>query len=116
MDKRLMRQVVSNLISNAIKYSAAKSPIRVLIRQTKEEITLFVKDKGIGIPQEDMTHLFTPFFRGSNTGNLPGTGLGLNIVKESVNLHGGSMTVESKVSEGTTFTVSFPIERHLKKE
>jgi signal transduction histidine kinase len=70
-----------------------------------------VQDEGIGIPIEDQQKLFESFARASNVGAIAGTGLGLSIVKKCVNLHGGQITVESKVSAGTTFTVSLPLDK-----
>ena len=103
-----MRQILTNLISNAIKYSPGLLPLRVHIKQCKKEMILIVRDQGIGIPEADMKYLFTPFFRGSNIGNVPGTGLGLNIIQESVQLHGGKVDVQSRVGEGTTIRLTFP--------
>ena len=70
---------------------------------------LTVRDKGIGIPEADLSHLFEPFHRAANVGTISGTGLGLVIIKESVELHGGTITVESQVDVGTTFIVRIPL-------
>ncbi|HVO43932.1 MAG TPA: HAMP domain-containing sensor histidine kinase [Aggregatilineales bacterium] len=70
---------------------------------------LSVSDQGIGIPESDLKHLFEPFYRGGNVGSISGTDLGLVITKESVEMHGGTMTVESQVDIGTTFTIRIPV-------
>ncbi len=108
LDRKLIRQMMSNLLSNAVKYSAANSTITVTLEYSEEALTLNVQDEGIGIPEADLKHLFEPFHRAINVGTIPGTGLGLVIAKESVELHGGLMTVESKVGVGTTFTIIIP--------
>ncbi len=108
IDSRLMRQVVTNLLSNALKYSPQDSPVQVHLLRDGHTAVLRVVDQGIGIPEEDQRRLFTPFHRAGNVGNIGGTGLGLAIVKRAVELHGGTITCESKVDAGTTFTVSLP--------
>ncbi|MBX3013647.1 MAG: HAMP domain-containing histidine kinase [Caldilineaceae bacterium] len=109
LDKRLMRQIISNLISNAIKYSATDKSVGVILAHTDETIMLQVRDEGIGIPPADLPHLFEPFHRATNVGSIAGTGLGLVIAKEAVELHGGMISVASQVGVGTTFTVNLPI-------
>lgn len=109
LDKRLMRQVITNLISNAIKYSPATEPIRIALNYEAPLLKLEVADKGIGIPEADREHLFEPFHRGQNVGTISGTGLGLAIIWESINVHGGRIEVQSEVGQGTTFVVIIPI-------
>ncbi|MBX3014860.1 MAG: HAMP domain-containing histidine kinase [Caldilineaceae bacterium] len=109
MDKRLMRQVISNLISNAIKYSPAEKPITIELIYNGAAIVLQVRDQGIGIPEADLKYLFQPFHRAANVGVTAGTGLGLVIAQESVTMHGGTIIVESKEKVGTTVTVKIPI-------
>lgn len=109
LDPKLMRQIISNLVSNAIKYSADDKPIHITLEFVDEAITIKVCDKGIGIPEADLKHLFDPFHRAANVGNIPGTGLGLVITRESVELLGGTIAVESQVARGTTFTIHIPI-------
>ena len=75
----------------------------------KASVLLQVIDKGIGIPASDMPNLFQPFQRAGNVGAIKGTGLGLSISKEYVELHGGAMKVESKLNEGSTFTIALPV-------
>jgi signal transduction histidine kinase len=105
---RLLRQIVVNLVSNAVRYSPPKSEIIVMLSQNKEATELVVQDFGIGIPEEDRPHLFEPFSRGSNAKHIKGTGLGLAIVKEAVELCRGEIGVESKLGEGTSFVIRFP--------
>ena len=109
IDLRLMRQVISNLISNALKYSPPDKSIRFTLSREASSITCQVSDEGIGIPPEDRVHLFEPFHRSRNVGVISGTGLGLSITKEAVEAHGGTITVESEVDSGTTFTVIIPV-------
>ncbi len=110
-DPHLMHHVVNNLIHNALKYSPDASLVYITLSQTEQEITLNVKDQGIGIPPEDLKHLFEPFYRASNVGAVSGTGLGLSIVKQAVEAHGGSIQVESRLEGGTAFIVTMPIQR-----
>lgn len=109
-DPRLMRQVISNLISNALKYSPPDQNVRVDLHVDATTITLKVQDKGIGIPEPDIKRLFDPFHRAGNVGTISGTGLGLSITREAVDLHGGSIQVETELNAGTTFIVTLPIE------
>lgn len=109
LDKKLMRQVINNLVSNAIKYSQEMKPIRVTLSCDESELRLEVTDEGIGIPEPDIKHLFEPFHRGQNVGMISGTGLGLAIIWESVSLHGGRIDVQSEVGRGSTFVVSIPL-------
>jgi two-component system sensor histidine kinase/response regulator len=108
-DPRLLRQIAANLMSNAIKYSPQGSEIRVLLEGHGDQLMLTVRDQGIGIPEDDQTHLFVAFQRASNVGGVSGTGLGLAIVKQAVELHGGTVHLESRVGVGTTVTVTIPI-------
>ena len=108
-DPRLMKQVTINLLSNALKYSPADKPVKVSLAQESSEIILSVTDQGIGIPEEDLQHLFEPFHRASNTGSINGTGLGLSITKQIVESHRGTITVESLVGQGSTFSVVIPV-------
>ncbi len=107
-DVRLMRQVISNLISNALKYSSEEQTIQVDLIQRDDLVVLQVTDHGIGIPATDLQRLFEPFHRATNVGVISGTGLGLSITKQAVDLHGGTITVTSQVNVGTTFTVTLP--------
>ncbi|HBE20942.1 MAG TPA: hybrid sensor histidine kinase/response regulator [Cyanobacteria bacterium UBA11149] len=108
LDRDLLEIIISNLLSNAIKYSPNGGPILLELIYQESEIAIRVSDKGIGIPTKDKPHLFKSLFRGSNIDLTPGVGLGLVIVKEAVDLHGGKISVESEVGVGTTFTVILP--------
>lgn len=109
LDKKLMRQVINNLVSNAIKYTLADQLIEVQLSYSEDRLVLTVQDTGIGIPAADLIHLFEPFHRAANVEAISGTGLGLTITKEAVELHGGTITVESQVGVGTTFVTTLPI-------
>src|SRR5216684_9251192 len=109
LDKKLMRQIVSNLVANAVKYSPLSKPIAVNLEREGGTLRLSIRDEGIGIPEEDLKHLFEPFHRAANVGTIAGTGLGLTIIKEAIELHGGTIAVESRVGVGTTFTVTIPL-------
>jgi signal transduction histidine kinase len=108
-DERLLRHILSNLIGNAIKYSAAGSPVEFEIRAEGRQAICVVRDRGVGIPPEDQERLFQAFHRGANVRDVPGTGLGLTIVKRCVELHGGTLHLESRPGHGTTVTVSLPL-------
>ncbi len=107
-DERLLRIIVTNLLSNAIKYSAEGGQVKLAACLTGEQIHFSVTDKGIGIPPQDQALIFDAFHRATNVGATPGTGLGLNIVRHSVDLHGGTISFESTPGEGTTFHVTIP--------
>lgn len=107
LDQNLLRNCLMNLISNAIKYSGEHTLIEFSTEINEDRYVFSVKDNGIGIPEEDQSGLFQPFFRAHNIGNIPGTGLGLNIVQRYVNLMDGLVLFESKSNKGTEFTLSF---------
>ena len=107
-DVTLMRAALENLISNGLKYSPARSPIDVRALESGEDWVLEVQDRGRGIPAEHRAKLFTPFLRASNVGGVPGTGLGLTIVKRVADFHGGKVACASEEGRGTTFTLTFP--------
>ena len=109
LDKKLMRQILSNLVSNAVKYAPTDKPITVSLERAHDSLVLSVRDEGIGVPEEDLKHLFAPFHRAANVGSISGTGLGLTIIQEAVELHGGTIAVESQVGIGTTVTVTIPL-------
>lgn len=109
LDERLLRHILYNLISNAIKYSPQGGNIELSLKYNQNQVILILKDEGLGIPQEDQQHLFEAFHRAKNVGVIPGTGLGLTIVKKSVEIQGGIIQVQSKINSGTTITVIFPL-------
>lgn len=109
LDQALLKNCIINLIGNAIKYSGENTFIEFNTEIRASQFIVTVKDNGIGIPESDHKHLFEAFFRAHNTGNIPGTGLGLNIVTRYVGLMNGKIKFESKVNQGTSFTITFPI-------
>ena len=109
LDPKLLRQILHNLLTNAIKYSPIGSKVYFDLNCEEEHICFRVRDEGIGIPAEDFKNIFTPFHRAINVGNISGTGLGLAIVHKCVELHQGTITIDSKVELGTTFTVTIPL-------
>ncbi|PAM93722.1 PAS domain-containing sensor histidine kinase [Flavobacterium sp. IR1] len=108
LDKNLLKNCIVNLVSNAIKYSGEETEIELFTSINASTITINIKDNGIGIPEEDHEHLFEAFFRAHNTGNIPGTGLGLHIVSRYVSLMNGSISFKSAVNKGTLFTIELP--------
>jgi two-component system, LuxR family, sensor kinase FixL len=108
LDKNLIKNCIINLLTNAIKYSGEGSLIEFKTEISSTGCTISVKDNGIGIPEEDQKYLFGAFFRAQNTGNILGTGLGLNIVARHVELMNGEVTFESNIDTGTLFTLTFP--------
>lgn len=109
IDAHLFQRVVANLVSNACKYSADNTHVDVILTRKAEQLELIVRDEGIGIPESNLEHLFKVFYRAENALNVQGTGLGLSIVKEIVELHQGTISVESIEGEGTSFTVNIPL-------
>ncbi|HRO73979.1 MAG TPA: HAMP domain-containing sensor histidine kinase, partial [Saprospiraceae bacterium] len=107
-DKKILKNIIINLISNAIKYSGEKGEIRCTLDYQDNIFTISIKDNGMGIPKEDQKHLFQRFFRASNAINIEGTGLGLNIVKKYVEMLNGNITFESEHLVGTEFKVRLP--------
>ncbi len=108
-DPKLLRHIIANLISNAIKYSPISSEITISLSEGDGRINLLVQDHGIGIPKNNLPDLFEPFYRASNTKDVQGTGLGLSIVKDCVERHHGHIDVTSEVGMGTTFVVELPV-------
>ncbi len=104
-DPRLLHQVFSNLIANAIKYSATGSAITIGCYRELDKAVVFVQDCGIGISKEDIEYVFERYYRGSNVSNIAGMGVGLYLVQMIVNLHQGTILVESNADEGTRITI-----------
>jgi len=107
VDVKFIHEAVINLVTNALKYSSEENPI-VEIEYQKEEVILKVSDSGIGIPKNEISNLFEPFFRASNVNKVSGTGLGLKISKEYIELHGGELIIESEENKGTTAIINLP--------
>jgi PAS domain S-box-containing protein len=108
-DEKLLRHILGNLLSNALKYSPRGGVVRLKVFTDGQETVMQVSDDGIGIPEDELSHLFESFHRASNVGAIPGTGLGLAIVKNAVEVYGGSISVSSRAGAGTCFTVRLPI-------
>jgi PAS domain S-box-containing protein len=109
IDEKLLRIILSNLLSNALKYTPAQQGIWLIVQVNANEVLLQIKDNGIGIPKADQTHLFEPFQRAKNVGKTPGTGLGLSIVRQCVELQNGNLQLESELGTGTTVTITLPL-------
>lgn len=108
LDTMLMRRILMNLLMNAVKYSAETQPVEISVTRVEQTLQLIVRDHGIGIPAADLPHIFDLFYRGSNARGERGTGLGLGIVAQAVGLSGGTISVQSELGCGSTFTVTMP--------
>jgi PAS domain S-box-containing protein len=115
-DKRMLKNILLNLISNAIKFSPEGKVISIKSENNTSSLTVHVEDQGLGIPEEDQPFLFSTFFRAKNVTDIQGTGLGLPIAKRYVNLLQGSMNFESKLGEGTTFSIELPGQEVIKEK
>jgi signal transduction histidine kinase/DNA-binding response OmpR family regulator len=107
VDGEAITKVVSNLLTNANKYSKKSVMVSCVVESDEEHFRIIVSDDGVGIREEDRQHIFEPFFQAQD--NKPGTGIGLNIVKHIVDLHHGTINVDSEVGQGTTFTITLPV-------
>jgi len=110
-DEKLLRHVLENLLTNALKYSPPDKPVHFEVTCEDAGVRFEIRDEGIGISEEDLRHLFETFHRGRNVGKVAGTGLGLSIVKRAVDRHGGTVTVDSELGAGTRCTVHIPCAR-----
>lgn len=108
IDEKLLRSILANLLSNAIKYSPAGGQVQCSLTCEPTQVKLQIRDRGLGIPSDDQTQIFEPFYRGKNVRHLAGTGLGLVVVKKCVDLHGGSIEIASEPGRGTTVTILLP--------
>lgn len=108
LDPKLLRHILTNLLSNATKYSPENTDISIVLVNKSETVSITLTDHGIGIPEEEQENLFQRFFRAENAANIEGTGIGLNIVKRYVELMQGTVTFKSKLNQGSTFTVELP--------
>ena len=108
-DKRLIKNILLNLTSNAIKFSDEGSVITLACVNKKKYLRISVKDSGIGISKEDKEHLFERFFRARNAANIQGTGLGLHIISKYLELLNGKISLESELDVGSTFTIEIPL-------
>jgi len=108
-DERLLRNILTNILTNAVKYSDAGSPVELTVRREQVDAVIVIRDRGIGIPEADLEWLFHAFHRGQNVGSRTGTGLGLVIVQRCLELHDGHIQVDSAVGLGTTITLRIPV-------
>jgi len=107
LDPKLLTHSLSNLISNAFKYSVGKKNPDLTIHFKPNEIVLSIKDYGIGIPEDELPKLFQPFFRAKNVTEIKGTGLGLSIAKDYIEVNKGQIAVKSTLGEGSCFEIIF---------
>jgi signal transduction histidine kinase len=107
-DPGLLHHMISNLLSNAVRYSRGDTLVTVHLDVTAGHLRVTIEDEGIGIPEKDRPRLFEAFERGSNVGTIKGTGLGLNIVKRMTELLGGTITLEPSTGVGSRFTLQLP--------
>ena len=108
LDKKLMRHILFNLISNSIKFSDENTQIKIVSENSANEFKLSIEDQGIGITEKDKSNMFERFFRARNALNIAGTGLGLNIIKNYIELMNGNISFKSVENKGTTFYLNFP--------
>jgi len=111
VDENQLRQITTNLMNNAIKYTPPQKKITITAQIQGTQFVFRIADQGIGIPAEAKKEIFNPFFRAINTGNVPGSGLGLAVTKRSVESLNGTISFESRINMGTTFTVIIPLKR-----
>lgn len=109
-DPLALEQIFANLLSNAVKYAPDAPDIRVVAHCDAGHIVIRVRDQGVGIDQDELPRMFQRFFRARTSAGIAGTGIGLNLVKTLVELHGGSVEVESKKGQGSLFTVRLPVD------
>lgn len=109
VDTLLVSHILRNLVSNSLKYSIGKQNPELCIKFEKKLVNITIKDYGIGIGEKDLQNLFQSFYRGSNAFTISGTGLGLVIVKQFIDMHGGTIDVQSAINEGTKIHVTLPI-------
>jgi len=107
-DASLLSQVLGNLMSNAVKYSPNGAPIRITSSQDGAHVAVVIEDRGIGIPDTDRERVFERYYRGSNTSGIVGSGVGLYLVKTIIDLHQGSIMLDSRENEGSRFTLRLP--------
>lgn len=109
IDEKLLRSILGNFLSNAIKYSPKGGQIQCFLKFELDCVQLQICDYGIGIPDDDQKQIFEPFYRGKNVRHISGTGLGLVVVKKYVELHGGNIEITSNLGQGTTATIILPL-------
>lgn len=115
-DQYALEQIFTNLLSNAVKYSPGSPEIEIYAWSDASCIHVSVRDYGIGIDEEDLPKMFERYYRARTSSGIAGTGIGLNLVKQLVELHGGQVAVRSKRGEGSAFTVSLPLGTHINSQ
>ncbi|MEP0405808.1 MAG: HAMP domain-containing sensor histidine kinase, partial [Roseibium sp.] len=115
IDRGLIEQCLSNILSNAIKYSPERNDIYVSGHEDEDFAVISVRDEGVGIPEDEIPKIFNRYFRASTSSGIAGTGIGLNMTEMIVSKHSGKVDVESRVGEGTTVTLKLPIKAKRKK-
>jgi signal transduction histidine kinase len=108
-DERLLGHIFTNLLSNAVKYSEPAATVHFAVERDHHDAVCVIRDRGIGISEDDQKQLFKAFHRGDNVGTRPGTGLGLLLVKRCAELHGGKVQLSSNIGNGTTVTLRLPV-------
>lgn len=109
LDQAMIRQMMTNLLSNAVKYSPGQNRVEVQARRDGGEVIITVRDFGVGIPARELPKIATKYFRASTSSGIPGTGLGLNLVRQFAELHGGRLLIDSTEGQGTTMTIVLPV-------
>jgi PAS domain S-box-containing protein len=109
LDAKLIRQALANLVSNAVKYSPKSDAVEISAFKEGDYAVIEVQDHGVGIPAEEIPHVFSKYFRASTSSGIPGSGLGLSVVQHFVELHHGTVALRSKVGIGTVVTMSLPL-------
>jgi two-component system, OmpR family, sensor kinase len=107
-DATLLRQVFGNILSNAVKYSPLRTGVDVVVTSTEDEVIVVIEDRGMGIPEEELSRIFEHSFRASNTAGMAGSGMGLYVAKTLVDLHQGSIGVASREGSGSRFEIHLP--------
>ena len=110
-DQKWIKHIIINLFSNALKYSDIDTPVKIQIINKSNCVIISFEDEGIGISTGEIERLFDPFHRGSNVGQIPGTGLGLAVLKKAIDLHSGQISVESQLGKGSKFSVKLPLKQ-----
>jgi signal transduction histidine kinase len=110
-DSQILTHIMSNLLDNALKYSDENTTVKLKVEPLSSGIQISIIDQGIGIPEDEQVHLFESFFRASNVVGIVGTGLGLTIVKQFVELLNGTITYTSALNKGSEFTITLPLHR-----
>jgi PAS domain S-box-containing protein len=108
VDRKWIKHIVINLLTNAIKYSNEDTQIEISIKREPSGVSFSFRDYGVGISKEDISRLFEPFYRGSNVAGISGTGLGLIVLQKALELHNGKIEIASKIGEGSNFKVILP--------